>query len=337
MAMQRILGRSEIPVSALGMGCWAIGGPFLMDGRADGWGAVDDAESIRALQRAIELGVTFFDTADVYGTGHSERVLGQAIKGQRDQLVIATKFGFTYDETRREITGTNLSPEYIRWACAASLRRLGVDYIDLYQLHVGDAPPEQAEAIWATLDQLKQEGLIRAYGWSTGDAERAAAFATQSSGTALQHGANIVLDAPDLFAVGAQHNLASIINSPLAMGLLSGKFSPQSQLPADDVRGSGHGWVAYFAEGKPRQEFLDKLAAVREILTSAGRTLAQGSLAWLWARSPQAIPIPGFKTLQQAEENASAMRFGALTADQLREIAALLAREDQLPAKAASS
>jgi aryl-alcohol dehydrogenase-like predicted oxidoreductase len=328
--MQRILGRSEIAVSALGMGCWAIGGPFLMDGKADGWGAVDDAESIRALQRAIELGVTFFDTADVYGTGHSEHVLGQAIKGRRDQLIIATKFGYTYDQTRRAITGTSFTPEYIRWACAASLRRLGIDYIDLYQLHVGDAPLEESAAIWATLDQLKQEGLIRAYGWSTGDAKRAAAFATQSNGTALQHPTNVFLDAPELFVTCAQHNLASINNSPLAMGLLSGKFSPQSQLPADDVRGSGHGWVTYFAEGKPRQEFLDKLAAVREILTSEGRTLAQGALAWLWARSAQTIPIPGFKTLQQVEENARAMQLGALTADQVHEIAALLAREDQL-------
>jgi aryl-alcohol dehydrogenase-like predicted oxidoreductase len=325
--MQRTLGRSGIAVSGLGLGCWAIGGPFLMDGRADGWGAVDDAESIRALQRAIELGVTFFDTADVYGTGHSERILGQAIKGRRDQLVIATKFGYTYDETRREITGTNLSPEYIRWACAESLRRLETEYIDLYQLHVGDAPLEQAEQIWATLDQLKQQGLIRAYGWSTADPERASSLATQSNGSTLQHGANILLDAPELFDTCAQHNLASIVNSPLAMGLLSGKFNPQSQLPADDVRGSGHGWVAYFRNGKPRQEFLDKLAAVREILTSQGRTLAQGALAWLWARSPQAIPIPGFKTLQQAEENAGAMQFGALTADQMREIAALLAQE----------
>jgi len=140
----------------------------------------------------------------------------------------------------------------------------------------------------------------------------------------------VLLSAPEIFATCAQHNLASINNSPLAMGLLSGKFNPQSQLPTDDVRGSGHGWVAYFAEGKPRQKFLDKLAAVREILTSEGRTLAQGALAWLWARSAQTIPIPGFKTLQQVEENAHAMQLGALTADQVREIAALLAREDQL-------
>jgi aryl-alcohol dehydrogenase-like predicted oxidoreductase len=330
MLMKRTLGRSRIEVSALGLGYWAIGGPFLLDGRPDGWGAVDDAESIRAIQRAIDLGVTFFDTADVYGTGHSECILGEAIKGQRDNVIIATKFGYTYDEAQRAITGTSTATEYIRWACEASLRRLQTDYIDLYQLHVGDVPLEQAEAVWATLDQLKQEGLIRAYGWSTWDAERARAFAMQSNGTALQHAANVLLDAPEIFATCAQHNLASVSNSPLAMGLLSGKFDAGSRLPTDDVRGSGHTWVAYFKEGKPRQEFLDKLAAVRAILASNGRTPVQGALAWLWARSEQTIPIPGFKTVQQVEENAGALHFGPLTTDQVREIEALLAQQDQL-------
>src|SRR5581483_11249451 len=172
-SMIRTLGRSGIEVSALGLGCWAIGGPFLLDGLPDGWGDIDDAESLRAIQRAIELGVTFFDTADVYGTGHSERILGQAIKGQRDKVIIATKFGFTYDEAQRAITGQNYTPQYIRWACEASLRRLQTDYIDLYQLHAWNIPQEQTGEIWATLDQLKSEGLIRAYGWSTGDPEEA--------------------------------------------------------------------------------------------------------------------------------------------------------------------
>lgn len=330
ISMKRVLGRSGLEVSALGLGCWAIGGPFLFDGKPDGWGAVDDAESIRAIQRAIELGITFFDTADVYGTGHSEDVLGQAIKGRRDEVVIATKFGHTYDETRREITGTNTTPAYIRWACEASLRRLQTDYIDLYQLHVGNVSVEQAAAMWATLDQLKREGLIRAYGWSTGDVECASALATQSTGTAVQHAANVLLDAPEIFATCNQHNLASITNSPLAMGLLSGKFDDRARLPSDDVRGSGHGWVVYFTDGKPRQEFLDQLASVREILTSNGRTLAQGALAWLWARSKQTIPIPGFKTVQQVEENAGALQFGPLTASQMQAIDALLAQHVDL-------
>ncbi|MBO0779623.1 MAG: aldo/keto reductase [Ktedonobacteraceae bacterium] len=329
-SMTRTLGRSGIAVSALGMGCWAIGGPFLMDGLPDGWGEIDDAESIRAIQRAIELGVTFFDTADAYGTGHSERILGQAIKGQRDKVIVATKFGYTYDEVQRALTGKNTTPQYIRQACEASLHRLQTDYIDLYQLHVGDVPPEQTGDIWATLDQLKQEGLIRAYGWSTGDPEGAHLLATQTSGTTIQHQANVLLDAPEIFTICAQHNLASINNGPLAMGFLSGKFDASSRLPTSDVRGSGHTWVTYFTDGKPRPEFLEKLAAVREILQSDGRTLVQGALAWLWARSEQTIPIPGFKSVQQVEENARAMQFGPLTADQVQEIETLLSQQNQL-------
>jgi aryl-alcohol dehydrogenase-like predicted oxidoreductase len=312
------------------MGCWAIGGPFLMDGLPDGWGEVDDAESLRAIQCGIELGVTFFDTADVYGTGHSEHILGQAIKGQRDKVIIATKFGYTYDEAQRAITGTNVAPEYIRKACEASLRRLQTDHIDLYQLHVGDVPLEQTGDIWTMLDQLKKEGLIRAYGWSTGDSESARLFAIQSNGATLQHAANILLDASEIFAICEEHNLASINNSPLAMGLLSGKFDASTQLPTSDVRGSGHTWVNYFTDGQPRQEFLEKLTAVQEVLRSGGRTLVQGALAWLWARSEQTIPIPGFKSVQQVEENARALQFGPLRADQVQEIETLLSLHNRL-------
>jgi aryl-alcohol dehydrogenase-like predicted oxidoreductase len=323
--MRRLLGRSGIEVSAMGLGCWAIGGPFLLDGRPDGWGEVDDDESVRAIRRAVELGVTFFDTADVYGTGHSERVLGRALRGVRDEVVVATKFGYTYHERRREIVGNDTSPAYIRVACAASLRRLGTDYIDLYQLHLWSVPPAQADDVIATLDDLVDQGLIRAYGWSTGEPDSARLLATRSRGAAVQHPMNVLRDAPEVLEVCDEHDLASVCNSPLAMGLLTGKFDAASKLPGDDVRGSGHDWVGYFTDGRPRQEFLDKLAAVREILTSEGRTLAQGALAWLWARSERTIPIPGFKTVRQAEENAGAMRFGPLTPGQVKEIAGLLA------------
>jgi aryl-alcohol dehydrogenase-like predicted oxidoreductase len=322
--MRRTLGRSGITVSAMGLGCWAIGGPFLLDGRPDGWGEVDDAESVRALRRAIDLGVTFFDTADVYGTGHSERVLGRALRGRRDEVVVATKFGYRYDEARREVAGTDVSPGYIRAACAASLRRLGTDHIDLYQLHPWSVPAAEADDALAALEELRREGTIRAYGWSTGDPGNARRLAGHAHGTAIQHPINLLSDAPEILALCDEHDLASVCNGPLAMGLLTGKFDAASKLPGDDVRGSGHDWVAYFSDGRPRREFLDKLGAVREILTGDGRTLAQGALAWLWARSERTIPIPGFKTTAQAEENARAMELGPLTPDQMAEIAALL-------------
>jgi aryl-alcohol dehydrogenase-like predicted oxidoreductase len=144
----RTLGRSDITVSALGFGCWAIGGEwFSSEGQPWGWGAVDDEESVRALRRGIELGVTFFDTADTYGTGHSERVLGRALKGQRDRVVIASKWGNTFEDgSRRSDLVPDLTPAYARRALTDTLRRLDTDYLDLYQLHVNQAPlPEAAE------------------------------------------------------------------------------------------------------------------------------------------------------------------------------------------------
>jgi aryl-alcohol dehydrogenase-like predicted oxidoreductase len=321
--MTRKLGKSGIKVSAIGLGCWAIGGPFWMDGKADGCGEVDDQESIRAIHKALELGVTFFDTADAYGTGHSERVLARALEGRRDKVAIATKFGFTYHEESKQLTGNNVSPEYIRQACEASLRRLNTDYIDLYQLHCG-ASPEQAEIVAETLEQLQTEGLIRAYAWSTDDPGSARLWAEKSHCTAVQHELNVLRDAQEMIALCEKYDLASINRSPLAYGFLSGKYTANTVIASNDFRAAGHEWVTYFKDGKPKQEFLDKLAAVQDILTSKGRSLVQGAIAWLWGRSAKTIPIPGFKTVAQVKENCAAMQFGPLTADQMKEIDRIL-------------
>jgi len=194
--MGRTLGRSGIKVSDIGFGCWAIGGPFTLGGRPDGWGEVDDAESTAAVSRALELGITFFDTADVYGAGHSETVLGRALAGRREDAVIATKFGYTFDAASRTVTGEDASPNYIRRACRASLRRLGADWIDLYQLHLGDLPAARADEAAATLEELADQGLIRAYGWSTDDPARAALFARGPHCAAVQHELNVLADTP---------------------------------------------------------------------------------------------------------------------------------------------
>ena len=236
MTFTRKLGRSGIEISALWMGCWAIGGPFWSEGTPPGWGEVDDNESLLAIQRALDLGVTFFDTANVYGTGHSERILGKAFAGKRQEVVIATKFNALFDEERREVTGASCTPEEIRQACEDLLRRLDTDYIDLYQFHDNGYPAKQAEPVRETL-----EGLVK--------------------------------------------------------------------------------------EGKPNPDFLKKIETLREILTSHGRTLPQSSLAWLWARSEQAIPIPGFRTVQQVEENCSTLEHGPLTRTQVEDIETLLHRK----------
>jgi aryl-alcohol dehydrogenase-like predicted oxidoreductase len=326
-SMQRTLGRSGIRVSGLGLGCWAIGGPAWRGESADGWGQVDDRESERAIHAAIDLGVTFFDTADVYGAGHSERVLGKALGSRRASVVIATKFGNTFDESTRQLGPGEASSSYIRSACEASLRRLGTDHIDLYQFHLGSYDAEKAPGVVEVLEDLVTLGRIRAYGWSTDLADRARLFAGGRRCTSVQNRLNVIEDAPEILRACEELDLASINRGPLAMGLLTGKYTSDSVLPADDVRGEkSPGWMRYFVKGKPHPEWLAKIAAIREILTSGGRTLTQGALAWIWARSPRTIPIPGFKNTEQVQENAAAMAWGPLAPAQLAEIDRVLGR-----------
>jgi aryl-alcohol dehydrogenase-like predicted oxidoreductase len=328
--MKRTLGRSGIQVSAMGLGCWAIGGPFWRGDVAVGWGKVDDDESVRAIHCALDLGITFFDTADVYGAGHSERVLGRALSACRDKVIIATKFGNTFDETSKQITGADASPEYIRRACEASLRRLNTDHIDLYQFHDGGYNLEHAGEVRDTLQALVQEGKIRCYGWSTDDPERARCFAAGPNCATVQHQMNVLNDNQAMLALCEELNLGSINRGPLAMGLLSGKYKVDSKLAADDVRGENSpSWMRYFKDGKPNPQWLEKVDALREILTGDGRTLVQGALGWLWARSEKTVPIPGFRTENQIKENCAAMSFGPLGADKMIQIETLLAQGDE--------
>jgi aryl-alcohol dehydrogenase-like predicted oxidoreductase len=321
----RPLGRSGIEVSALGIGCWAIGGPWTMGGARAGWGAVDDDESVRALHAAMAHGVTFFDTAANYGAGHSERVLGRAVAGRRDDVVLATKFGYGVRDGERLVEGLAVTPDDIRASLAASLRRLGTDHVDLFQLHVGDLDPATSDDVRAVLEDLVAAGSVRAYGWSTDDIARARRFATGPACTAVQHQLNVLEDNPEMLALCEQEGLASIDRGPLGMGLLTGKYDDGAAFAADDVRAGGAAWLRYFVDGRPNPEWLRRLAAVREVLTSGGRTLAQGALAWIWARSPITVPIPGVRTVAQAEADADALAHGPLTPAQLAEVSRVLA------------
>ena len=326
--LTRHLGRSGITVSAMGMGCWAIGGPWWSGDMAVGWGAVDDTESIRAIHCAIDMGVSFFDTADVYGTGHSERLLAQAFQGKRDSVVIASKFGRTFDETSRQMTGSCASEAYIRKACEASLQRLGTDHIDLYQFHLADYNTEQAPIVQGVLEDLVSEGKIRFYGWSTDSVARARVFAQGSKCVAIQHRMSVLECDDAMVDACAELDMASINRGPLGMGLLTGKFGTSSRLDIDDVRGpKGLSWIKYFTDGRPSADWLAKVDALREVLTSGGRTLAQGALAWIWGRSERCIPIPGFRTVAQVEENSRAMEYGPLDEEQMAEVDRILGRQ----------
>ena len=310
----RTMGRSGIKISALGLGCWAIGGPFWRNGEPVGWGNVNDDDSTLAILRAFELGVTFFDTAAVYGCGHSERVLGKALAGLREKVFIATKFGQVFIEDTRQVIGYDTSPESIVKECEASLRRLNTDYIDLYQCHVKDVDKDHAILVRETLEKLVAAGKIKFYGWSTDDADRARIFAEGLHCTAIQQRLNVFEGEMQTLEVCEQFNLASINRSPLGMGLLTGKFTVDTPIAADDVRSRRPS----FKENRARE--LEKLSTIRALLTSGGRTLAQGALAWLWARSPQTIPIPGFKNVAQVEENIKAANFGPLSAAGMQQI-----------------
>ncbi|MDL5201243.1 aldo/keto reductase [Streptomyces sp. ALI-76-A] len=324
----RTLGRSGIEVSALGFGCWAIGGEWQdAHGQPLGWGKVDDEESVRAIRRALDLGVTFFDTADTYGAGHSERVLGRALGKRRDDVVVATKWGNVFDERTRTLTGADDTPAYARRALTASLTRLGTDHVDLHQLHLSDADPARAAELRDICEEFVREGLIRAYAWSTDDPARAAVFAAGEHCTAVQHAVNVLRDAPEMIALCEESGLASVNRSPLAMGLLTGKRRTGEALESGDIRSRPPAWLPGFDEGSgAAPDWLARVDALKDVLTSDGRTLAQGALGWLWARSPRTVPIPGFRSVAQAEQNAGALEKGPLTAGQLAEIDQILGR-----------
>jgi aryl-alcohol dehydrogenase-like predicted oxidoreductase len=309
----RTLGRSGRAVSPIGFGCWAIGGPAFRNGDPIGWGKVDDDESVAAIHAALDAGVTFFDTANIYGAGHSERVVGRALAGRWDDVVIATKFGNLFDEATKQATGRDASPSSIRQQCDESLARLGTDAIDLYQFHLGDYDPERAEEVVATLDDLVAAGKIRSFGWSTDDPERAKVFARSPNCTAIQLHANVVDDNPAMVDLLEAENLAGVNRGPLAMGALTGKFTRASTFADDDVRRE-------FDFAGKQGRTLDALDRIRDILTGGGRTLAQGALCWLLARSPAFVPIPGIRTVAQAQDNAGAIGHGPLTEAEMDEI-----------------
>ncbi|MET7866152.1 aldo/keto reductase [Micromonospora taraxaci] len=331
MTTTRTLGRSGITVSAIGMGCWAIGGPLWGEDRQPfGWGDVDDDESIRTIHRTLDLGVTLFDTASNYGAGHSERILGRALAGRRDDVVIATKFGNVSEEATRRALGTDASPAFAVRSLEDSLRRLGTDHVDLYQLHINALPVPAALDLVDTLEALVDQGKIRAYGWSTDDPTSAEAFAAAGPHcAAIQHDESVLRDNAAVLAVCDTHDLASLNRGPLAMGLLTGSTRA---VGADDVRGRAPEWLEWFTDGRPTPRWATRVEQVRAALTADGRTLAQGALGWLLARSPRTVPIPGLRTVAQADENLATLALGPLDAEAYAEVERLLA--DLRPAPA---
>jgi aryl-alcohol dehydrogenase-like predicted oxidoreductase len=297
------------------MGCWGIGGYFyLPDGRVTGYGEIPTEQAIKTIEEAINVGITFFDTADVYGVGNSERLLGSVLPEFRDDVVLATKFGTEFDVEQRKITGSNASPDYIRQALNDSLDRLQTDYIDLYQLHINGYDIEKAASVRDTLEELVEEGLIRSYGWSTDSVERAKIFVEGKNCTSIQYLYNIVNRNDKMLDLTRKVNVASILKGPLGYGLLTGKYSDDSTLPET------HMWHGEdFSSGKIKT-IRTKLEELKVILTEDGRTLSQAAISWLWAKDTSMIPIPGAKSPEQIRENATTLDFGPLSQQKMSEV-----------------
>jgi aryl-alcohol dehydrogenase-like predicted oxidoreductase len=283
----RTLGSTGLEVSAIGMGCWAIGG--------DAWGPVDDADSVATIRRALELGVTLFDTADVYGRGRSEDVLREALGGRRDEVVLATKVGLWHSGADRPNAYTD--PAMVVESCEASLRRLGTDRIDVYQCHLWW--DENTEVFLDAFDRLKAQGKIRAYGVSTNEIDHLRNFDRRGTCDTLQVDYSIMNREPEgrVLPYCLDRSIGVIVKGPLKMGVLTGKFDGASTFAEGDVR---RGWPdeRWFREALERVEDLRPL--------ERGKPLSEAALAFVLHHPAVAAAIPGAKYPEQIESNASA-------------------------------
>ena len=308
----RKLGRSGISVSPLGLGTARMAGLGFREDIVPPETSLERRDAVRQIQAAVDLGVTLFDTAENYGQGLSERILGEALRGRRDGIVVVTKFG--EDPMPEQDDPLALDAAAIQRKCEGSLRRLGAECLDVYLLHRRDYSLERAPELMEALEDLVRAGKIRWYGWSTDDVERAKLFAQGEHCTAVEHRLNVFNDNPEMLELCREQNLASLNRTPLIMGMLTGRWSAQTKLEEGDPRAK---WFEY--EG-----FRKALACAQEIepnMTAGGRSVVQGALGWIWARSPLAIPVPGFRNMEQMQELAQARQFGPLSPEAMQAIA----------------
>lgn len=296
---QRVLGKTGIKVSEIGFGGWAIGGPAEASGAPLGWGRTSDDDSLAAIRRARDLGITFFDTADSYGFGRSESLLGIVLSRNREGVVIATKAGVV--RTSSGALKKDFSRQHIFHAVDGSLKRLRTDYIDLYQVHNPTLDDLRREEIQESMAHLQEIGKIRYWGVSVNTPDEGIEIINRGWGYALQVLYNVLNQAPakELFPLAKEKGYGIIARVPLASGLLGGKFRPDTTVPADDIRQN-------FLTPRRLAEACGRVDEVRAIIDGATRSLPEGALRFVLANDAVSTTIPGARSAHQVEMNAAA-------------------------------
>lgn len=308
----RTLGKTDLKVSEIGFGTWAIGGPARLGQKEIGWGDVDDKAALRTLETCPDLGINFIDTADVYGGGHSEELIGKAFKDRRSEVVLCSKggnVGFSESGFVKDF-----SREWIKKVCEESLKRLKTDYIDVYLYHTPRGDLHYIPEEFDTIDELKREGKIRYGGVSIGPAEEGLKLLGCGCGEVLEVAYNILQrDAEgELFPRCREERFGVIVREPLCSGFLTGKFSPEATFPANDLRSSLPREVI---EGR-----VTKVGRLQDLFSDRSGSLTQLALQFCLSSQAVSVVIPGAKTPEQLMENANASELGPLTSEELASI-----------------